>query len=502
MTMKKMIALLLLVLFATPLFSQIPVIEKTWRSTTDTLIVISKSTGDTLLRVGMDGDTLVADIIKANRLIGVVSSPGSSVLLSVIGLEVSGDVLFEDSVSFVGRYAPGFPLQGSVMYLPMNTPDTAYNFWYTPVIAFSDSGNGIATRDSAWRDSSLSFSGESDMLIAAHDGKIVPSGSFSIALAFKTSANDSNQYIASTNGDRNGTKANGFSLQINSGGILSFTISNGTTTNACTLSAPVFDDGQWHNLIAVRDSLNSVMSLSVDGKHYVNKATTITNTDSADTDHYYVIGGRYHNADHQANFYGCIDEYMHMNFALSRKQTQFIHAWYKNAQEKYSTVEYLYLEPYDWTSNPLFNPTIDDTVRISAQWDSITSFPQQVIYAYRPDTAIRRQQVNLFTKPITIPVGHRGIDSIVVDVKTGFNSADSNSVTFYAYLYNPVTRTMTLQDSTSALVNNATYTHDASLTTFALTGGDKFIIRALIRSISITRYVKFGRVIIYWKTGG
>lgn len=155
-----------------------------------------------------------------------------------------------------------------------------------------------------------------------------------------------------------------------------------------------------------------------------------------------------------------------------------------------------------WFTDPEFVPDLVDTVAVTADGDTVGSGWYPSIWGAFPDTSTVLSKIDVFFDPIDIPPYFVGVDSIVIDYKTGINDIDSCYAKVIISEFAAATGITTFLDSTASLVSADTWTHNATLTTLsALTRYDKFLIRIEFASMRDYCDAYIARFIIYWKKG-
>jgi len=195
----------------------------------------------------------------------------------------------------------------------------------TSSLAYDTSTNGNTTStftgNTAWDvgkfGSGLSFDGNDDVVRVVESSTTdlgATTESYSVSAWIKTTMDySSNGSVFSKN---DGTGAYPFDLYLNSSEFACFQISDGTNTpSACGSTA--LNDGNWHYLTGIRDTVTDKVYIYVDGT-LINSATDTTTATAANDDDLSIgnAGASYTGAD----FNGTIDEVKFHDHARSAKQ--------------------------------------------------------------------------------------------------------------------------------------------------------------------------------------
>jgi len=146
-----------------------------------------------------------------------------------------------------------------------------------------------------------------------------------------------------------------------------------------------------------------------------------------------------------------------------------------------------------------------DTLSITFDIDTVNhggNTVTNILHIEMPDTgSVPADSAWIVTWDIDIPPYYVGLDSIVIPYKTAFGGTDSNGVDFYvdetsltAY---PAIVATDIGNSSTTWAYAVFSTADLA----ALTRYDHFRIRARVWSHSVTRWLRIGEPIIYWKVG-
>jgi hypothetical protein len=230
--------------------------------------------------------------------------------------------------------------------LPQYVPNSDCSVWYPfsnnandySINGINATNNGATLTNDRFNNSNSAylFNGNPSTYIATthniNNLLDVGNGSYSLSVWFKTSSLDIQSIIhkRTMGGTQGTTNYHGYTLFV-SNGLLTFDLEDENWVSTSVIGSNNYADGNWHNVIVVRDVVTDLITLYVDGVFEAENTdnTTVNNMSSND-----LLIGKWRNVD-DYSFNGSIDDIGIWKRALTTCEIQDLF----NAQLNYNNGE-------------------------------------------------------------------------------------------------------------------------------------------------------------------